>query len=109
MEQRMTSQIALYFGARQLFEKHDPNSLPSLNVFPFFKRENIKAYLDKHYRFTPAEEKEFLSWSLECIFYWNRKTICPRPMNFSGFSKKSLTISRSTRRFKRPGSTEFLR
>lgn len=67
MEQRMTSQIALYFGARQLFEKHDPNSLPSLNVFPFFKRENIKAYLDKHYRFTPAEEKEFLSWSLECI------------------------------------------
>ncbi len=63
----MTSQIAPYFCARQLFEKHDPNSLPSLNIFPFFKRENIKAYLDKHYRFTPVEEKEFLSWSLECI------------------------------------------
>jgi hypothetical protein len=67
MEKEMISKIAPYFEARRLFEKHDPNSLPSLNIFPFFKRENIKAYLDKHYRLTPEEEKEFLSWSLECI------------------------------------------
>lgn len=67
MKNKMISGIAQYFVERRIFEKHDPNSLPALNIFPFFKREKIKAYLDKHYRFTLEEEKEFLSWSLECI------------------------------------------